>query len=387
MRPRLRDLLPANPPLSLPERVRSGLGAFAGILLTGLVCRAALGPGSAWPALVPPMGASAVLLFGVPASPLAQPWPVIGGNIVAALVGVTAAMLVADPFWAAALAIGIAIGLMMTFRCVHPPSGAVALTAILGGPAIRDLGYGFVLWPVLANSVLMVAAALVYNNLAGRRYPHVQPAPVPASAGMSRRIGFTSDDLDAVLRNHDQLLDITRGDLEEILHRTELQALARRSGRTTCAEIMSADVVGIAPDAALGEAFRRLRAHRIKVLPVVGGDARVLGIVTQTDLLDKAVWDGAGPGPGLLDRLGLARGRGPTRDGRVEDVMTRPVETVRPETTVADAVRRMSDHRLHHLPVVDAQGRLVGIVAQSDLIVALLAEAASARDGAPAVPA
>src|SRR5450830_1606221 len=81
--------------------------------------------------LIAPMGASAVLLFAVPASPLAQPWSIIGGNLVSALVGVSYAKLVAEPALAAALAIALAIACMFALRCIHPPSGAVALTAVL----------------------------------------------------------------------------------------------------------------------------------------------------------------------------------------------------------------------------------------------------------------
>ena len=79
------------------------------------------------PLLIAPMGASAILLFAVPASPLAQPWPVIGGHMVAALVGVTIAHLVGTPMLAAPLAVALSFGAMTIFRCVHPPSGAIAL--------------------------------------------------------------------------------------------------------------------------------------------------------------------------------------------------------------------------------------------------------------------
>ena len=204
MLPRLTHFIPDWTPLSIHERVRSSFGGLFGILATGLISRAAIGDSAALPAFIAPMGASAVLLFAVPASPLAQPWSIIGGNLVASLVGVTAALFVPHVFWAAAIAVGVAIGLMMTFRCVHPPSGAVALTAVLGGAPIRDLGYGFVLWPVEANSLLLVAAALLYNNLAGRSYPHIRHVPAvthgTADAPPSARAGFTSADLDAVPR-------------------------------------------------------------------------------------------------------------------------------------------------------------------------------------------
>ncbi|GJE61759.1 HPP family protein [Methylobacterium trifolii] len=385
MRLHLRRLVPEPTPLSLRERVRSAAGALIGILATGLISRAALGAEAALPAMIAPMGASAVLLFVVPASPLAQPWSILGGNLVAALVGVSVAAAVPDPLWAAALAIGCAIALMMALRCLHPPSGAVALTAVLGGPAIRDLGYGFVLWPVAANSLLLLVVALLFNNLSGRTYPHRQAIanahgtgdPVP-----STRAGPTASDLDAALKDFDQVLDVGRGDLEAILRQAQVHAFRRRSGQATCAEIMSRDVVAVGPHTPLRQALELLRRHHVKVLPVTDEGARVLGIVTQTDLLDKAAWDRRGPRLGLGRRLRLTLSRGHAPHGSVEDIMTTALQTVRPDTPIADVVVRMSDYGLHHLPVVGADERLVGIVSQSDLIGALLADAAE-RAAAP----
>ncbi|KNY22787.1 HPP family protein [Methylobacterium sp. ARG-1] len=391
MRSLLSRLLPELTPVSKRERLRSAAGALLGILATGLVCRAAIGPEAA-PVLIAPMGASAVLLFAVPASPLAQPWSILGGNLVAALVGVTAATWVPDPFVAASVAIGLAIALMMALRCLHPPSGAVALTAVLGGPAIRELGYGFVLWPVAANSLLLLSAALLFNNLTGRAYPHLRPVgPRTDDRAPASRLGFLASDLDAALADFDQLLDVDRSDLEQILRRVQMRVYGRRPGQTTCAAIMSRDVIGVAPHDSLAQALHLLRRHRIKALPVTDERARVLGIVTQTDLLDKAEWDRSGPRLGLGRRLQLTVERGRAPHGCAADIMT-AVEPVTPDTPLAELVLRMAEAALHHLPVVDPDGRLVGIVSQTDLIPALMADAgpagpARARRAADAVPA
>jgi CBS domain-containing membrane protein len=385
MRLSLRRFLPDSPPPSARERLRSAIGALVGILATGLIARLALGPAPALPALIAPMGASAVLLFAVPASPLAQPWSILGGNLVAALVGVTAAMLIADPVVAAAAAIGVAIGLMTTLRCLHPPSGAIALTAVLGGPAIQDLGYGFVLWPVGANSLLLLAMAVLFNNLTGRAYPHVRTDahgtgdPAPATRG-----GATPADLDAVLRAYDQVLDVGRDDLAAILADVQLEAYRRRAaGPITCAAIMSRHVVGIAPHAPLHEALAHLRRHRVKALPVTDEGARILGIVTQTDLLDKTVWERPGPRLGFARRLALTLARGRAPHGSVEDIMTSPVRVVRADTPIADLVPWMRDAGLSHLPVVGPDDRLIGLVAQADLVAELLAEAVGHRTSEP----
>ncbi|OLP58011.1 hypothetical protein BJF93_13315 [Xaviernesmea oryzae] len=356
--------------------LRSGLGALVGILLTGVIGRQ-IG-GEVLPALIPPMGASAVLLFAVPSSPLAQPWNLLAGNLSAALIGVTVALFVPAPLPAAALAIGLAIAAMMALRCLHPPSGAVALTAVLGGPAIHGLGFGFVIWPVLGNSLILLAAALAYNRLAGRVYPHApRPARTPHQTQdppAFERIGFTSDDLDAAIEDYGQFLDVNREDLETILRRTELKALRRRSGQTRCGQVMSRDVVGVAPDTALSEVHRLMRFHHIKALPVTDDHAYILGIVTQTDLLDRADWRGGKPGIGFGQRLALASKGASAPNGTAKDIMTTPVTTVTPDMAIVEAIVLFAEAGLHYLPVTGETGRLVGILSQSDVLVAMLAE-------------
>ncbi|MBN8945209.1 MAG: HPP family protein [Rhizobiales bacterium] len=389
----LKRLNPGLAPVSPAERLRASVGALIGILITGFVTKLALGPTAGLPLLIAPMGASAVLLFAVPASPLAQPWSILGGNVIAALIGVTAATWITDPFVAAAVAGGAAIGAMMLLGCLHPPGGAVALTAVLGGPAVQAAGYGFVLWPVGVNSVLLLAAALVFNNLTGRRYPHRQlPSPAldhkTSDPKPSARLGFTSADLDAAITARGELLDIDRDDLEDILHEAEERAFHRRSGEITCADIMSRDVAAVSPESPWRDALALLRAHRVKALPVTTEDARVVGIVTQSDLLHKVAWGPKGPRIGLAHRFRRAARLERAPQGTVEEIMTTPVRSARPETLIAALVPLMADGGWHHLPIVSAHGQLVGVVTQSDLIAALFHGHVTAKaDGRPAARA
>ena len=377
--PFIKRFVPGLAPVSLGERLRASIGALIGILVTGVVASLSLGDTSDVPLLIAPMGASAVLLFAVPTSPLAQPWSIIGGNTFAALIGVTCATFIGDPMLAAALAIGLAIGAMMALRCLHPPSGAVALTAVLGGPAIQAAGYGFVVWPVLVNSLLLLFAAVLFNNLTGRRYPHLMPVAgnphKTADALPMGRLGVTQDDISAVLAQYDLVLPVATDDLEDILHRAELRAYDRRSGGMTCEQIMSRDVQSVGPKTSLREALRHLREHHIKALPVIDLDERVVGILTQTDLLDKADWGMSATGSGLGWRLRSIGNSDRRLKGRVEDIMSAPVKAARPGTHIAQLVPFMTDSGLHHLPVVDEGGRLVGMVTQSDLMAAMFAVA------------
>jgi len=382
MRSTLRRLIPDAAPVSNRERLRAAAGAFVGISLTGLMGSLAFRLDPTLPAMIAPMGASAVLLFAVPSSPLAQPWSILCGNIVSAFVGVTVALLVPDIFLASALAISLAIAAMMALRCLHPPSGAVALTAVLGGPAVHSLGYGFILWPVAGNSLILLILALVYNNATGRAYPHglrlgkashgtADPTPI-------QKIGFSSADLDEVLKEYDEVLDIDRDVLEMILRKTELRSWRRRALHLDCASVMSRDVVGVAPDDSLRHAHSLMRNRHFKALPVTNDRAEILGIVTQTDFLEKASWRNGRPSIGFLQRLRLILSGTSAPNDTVKDIMTSPVRTVQPETAIEEAIIRFAEEGLHYLPVIDANGKMVGILSQSDVMVAMLADKAAA---------
>lgn len=145
-----------------------GMVSLTGILL---ISHASLGM-EAGATLVASMGASAVLLFAVPHGALSQPWPVLGGHTVSAFIGVTCAKFIPDPTLAAALAVALAIGVMHYLNCIHPPGGATALSAVTSGAAVHQLGYQYLLTPVLLNTVTILLIAVVFNYpFRWRRYP------------------------------------------------------------------------------------------------------------------------------------------------------------------------------------------------------------------------
>jgi len=366
----LHSFIPHPMTLGWRERMRSCTGALVGIATVGVTMRLLPGVPGLVPLLVAPMGASAVLLFAVPASPLAQPWSIIGGNLVAATVGVACAQWIADPITAAAIAVALAIGGMFVLRCVHPPSGAVALTAVLGGPAIHALGFGFVVEPIALQSAILLSAALVYHALTGHRYPHggVRPDAKPQGGSAApARGGFTRADLDAVLKRRGEWLDVDPDDLEMLLRETEMQAYARTFGQLTCADLMTKHAIEVAPSTSVTAALTLLDRHRVKALPVVDGDDRLVGIVTRADLTRQL----RRPAPlwqRLAARLPQSFGGQPPS---VATVMTRDVASV-PQTMPITALVPLFTHSgHHHIPVVDASRRLVGIITQTDLVTGL----------------
>lgn len=367
----LASFRPQLLPVGARERVRACVGALLGILLTAFISHA-LHPGATtmlW--LIAPMGASAVLLFAAPSSPLAQPWSLVGGNVLAAIIGVSCSRFIPDPMWAAAAAVMLAIAGMLALRCLHPPSGAIALTAVLGGPAIQQLGYGFVFAPVLLNSMVLLLVALVYNNLTRHRYPHAAPA-TRSDERLLERLGFTGADLDRVIARYNEVLDISRDDLEMIIRQTEMEACQRRFGEIVCADIMTRDPIRVEFGTHLDEAWRLLHKHRVKALPVVDWSGRLVGIITVADFLRHA-------GPGSFSRLEdriqeLIRrtlGVESSKPEVVGQIMSTQVNSVRPEQPIVDLVPILSSTGHHHLPVIDDDRRLKGMITQSDLIVAL----------------
>lgn len=123
--------------------------------------------------LIGSFGASCVLVYGVIQSPLAQPRNLIGGHLVSALVGVTVQKLLPEHIWIAApLAVSLSIVAMQITKTLHPPGGATALIAVTGSPQIKSLGYGYILSPVLSGCLILLAVALVFNNMTkNRQYP------------------------------------------------------------------------------------------------------------------------------------------------------------------------------------------------------------------------
>ncbi len=361
----VRDLLPARMKVDARERLRVVIGAAVGVLLTGLLCRT-FGPQSgALPWLVAPIGASAVLVFGVPGSPMAQPWAVIGGNTVSALAGIGCVLALGSGPWVAALAVGLAIAAMFTLRCLHPPGGACALVTALG--TVSDPHFALV--PVLLNSVVLVIAGVAYNSATRRRYPHGQNTTAASDAATPH---FEEADLDAVIARYNQVLDIGRDDLQDLLGQAELQAYRRKMGATRCADIMSRKLVTTEFGTPLQDAWALLRARGIKSLPVVDRASRVVGIVTLADFLRGAELD---LHAGWAQRLrAMIRATTTSHSDKAEvvgQIMTRRVRVASADRPISELVPVFAATGHHHIPIIDAEQRLVGIITQSDLVAAV----------------
>jgi len=341
--------------------LRAGVGALVGLFLAGWLTSLAYGPDIALH-LLGPLAASAVLVFAVHSGPLAQPWPVLGSYALAGIVGLAMRDGFGPGLWVAAAALGLSILVMCLLRCLHPPGGAVAVSAVLADPGLTALG-DHLLEPVLLNALILVAVAIVYNRLTGVRYPkgaaprkdlHHTHDPLP-----SERVGIRSEDLDQALEELGEFVDVTRDELERIILATEQHALQRSLGGITAASVMSKDVQFVSPDTTLQQAWKLLDSHHVKTLPVVR-DGALVGIVSLSDLVGPAMQQACLSWRGLF-------GRKPVR---MAQVMSRRVVSVSSQHPLERLLPLLCEQGLHCLPVLDGDV-LVGVVTQTDLIAGL----------------
>lgn len=340
---------------TLRERLLSCLGALFGMGLASVLTRMAMGGSWPDPLIVGPVAASAVLVFAVPTSPLAQPWPVLGGNIVGGFSGLILAFLLGPLQWSpplvAALAVPVAILAMSLARCLHPPGGAMALSMAL---MVQEGGLSSWLTPmapVLLNIAVLLAVAALFHRVTGRNYPH-RAATAPVNAHGSKdppaniRNAFDPADVDAALAALDESFDIDRDDLFRLVQQADLAAIARSGPHIDCARIMSRDIFSVSPETDVVAAREMLLAHNIRALPVLDGSKRVVGIIGLREI-------SASP------------------DNATVGAIMSKATTVTADEPVAALLPLLADGKAHAAVVVDAGYTAIGLVTQTDLLWAM----------------
>ncbi len=370
----IRSLGPAVAHVTPLEAVRAGIGGLVGLGVTGLFLLSPTVDLELGLFLVAPFGASSVLLFAVPNSPLAQPWSAVVGNTVAAAIGVAACLLIADPAVRIAVAVGGAITATILCRAVHPPAGAVAMTAAMSPETVERLGFWFALTPIAVGTVALVVLAAIYARLTGRHYPfrHFEDKGSHGTADRdpSVRLGLAENELTEILERYRQSFNIGAEDLARMIGAAELQAAAHRTGPMTAEKIMSRDVVTITPDTGLDVVADLFKRHKFTSLPVVGASGRFQGIIFQLHLITQAREDAL-----RLDRAftaAIKRLLDPRRKRSVTagDIMNVAVPRATTSTPIGALLPMMADGQVDAVPVLEYD-RLVGIVTQTDLVAAM----------------
>jgi CBS domain-containing membrane protein len=360
--------------IALTERLKVAFAAFITLFVVTYTSLQ-LADTSSTIVLLASMGASSVLLFGLPNSPLAKPWSFVGGHLISACVGLLCSHLFTDLALMAAVTIGIVLFVMYIFECMHPPGGATALVPVIAA-SDQVLGYDFLLYPVALNVFVMLAMALLLNKILlkrGLQKPPEKFDPVHLHHDQSplKRLGLQPEDLLSALNSFDTVVDISEQDLERLYHQAQLNAYQRKSGQIRCSDIMSRDLITVTPDTAIASAWQLLRKHNISLLPVTDHHRQLLGVIATADFLKNIkvphYW-------GVLRHLNnlLLKNRYTRQYKRkVADIMVTKLTVVHEADHIAGLIPLLSDQGLHHIPVLDSQQQLVGIITQSDVIAAL----------------
>ena len=343
---------------------RAGIGAGLGLLLAGLALR---GLGLGW--LIAPFGASAVLVFAVPNSPLAQPWSVVIGNTLSAVVALAVLAALPQSDWVVALAVGLAIAAILAARALHPPGGAVALLVALGGNA----GWLETVGTIAVGSCLLVGIGILWNRAVGRTYPFrhfAQPGPHGTTDPTPEaRIGLDPATLATILEEYRQSANVGVADLARLVGAAEQAAAARRMEGFTAADIMSRDLVTVGPDAPLAQVADLFRTRGFTSLPVVEDD-RLLGLIFQIDLIRRAREDAFRQHHSLIRALAHLIDSHRKRPPKASEIMETGTPRISPDTPVGAILPLLSDGGAEAVAVVDGP-RVVGIVTRTDLVSAL----------------
>ena len=363
--------------LSLKAKLLSLLACFFSIFFIALITKI-ISPWQGYPMIVASMGASAIILFFIPNSPLAQPWSFVGGQIISAGVGVFCALNIIETSTAAATAVGASIFMMLILRCLHPPAAATALTPIMAGESITRLGYSFILVPVVINVFTLILLAVIINRwLMNRSYP----SPLPIEKKTSQRhsvskpshsVGFSEEDLNLALNQSDVFIDMTQTELSDLLTQAEMNTFKRIRGEILCGDIMMTEITTVEFGTEVEQAWEIMRHKHLKAIPVIDRAKRVIGIVTWNDFfkfVDLSLYGSfQDKFHKFIRRTANVNASKPEAVGLI---MTPKVITL-PETAhIAELISLMSQHGHKQIPIVNSKQRLVGMVYQANLIAAL----------------
>ena len=356
------------------EAIRAGTGALIGLGVTGLISLSPLISRDVGLYLIAPFGATSVLLFAVPNSPLAQPWSAIIGNTVAALVGIVVCLVITDPALRIPAAVGLAIFATILCRSVHPPAGAVAMTVAMTPDAVEGLGFMFAITPVASGTVLLVFLAAVYARLTGRRYPFRQ-FEEPNKHGTRdaepmERLGLSEQELTNILQRYRQSFNLGVEDLARLIGAAEIQAATHRTGPMVAADIMSRNLVTVQPTTPLSKVAELFRHHKFTSLPVVNLEGRYLGIIFQMHLISRAREDALRLNRGLFAAMKRLLGNGWDKPPIAGNIMGVVGPRAVLETPIAALLPMLAEGDVDAVPVLQNE-RIVGIVTRTDLITAM----------------
>jgi CBS domain-containing membrane protein len=359
--------------IALGEKIKVSLAALITLFFVTFISQIVLEP-YASAVLLASMGASAVIIFALPSSPLGKPWNFIVSHSLGCIVGFGITHLIGDLALMAGLSVAVILMLMYTLDCMHPPAAATALVPVIASQSGQVSYWIFV--AVALNVIIFLAASVLLNRVLLNRArinnkdPY-DPIHLHKDHTPLQRLGIQPDDLRRAIHSFDTILDVNEADLERVYQQAQQHAYQRRSGELLSRDIMSKDIISVSKETTLTNAWTLLRKHKFSMLPVVNDQQELMGVISTVDFLKHISSPNYSGLLGHLNSMLSARKHGRQVNRLVEDLMTTDVTVVKDIDHIVALVPLLSIVGLHHIPVLNDQQKLCGIITQSDLISAL----------------
>ena len=348
--------------------------AFAIFCIATISHAAQLGP--AYPIILASIGASIVILLIIPSSPLAQPWPLIGGQLMSAFIGVFCANNINDIALAASCTVSLSVLSMLVFRCLHPPATATSLTPLVAGAALTPIGYGFVLMPVAINVAIILVIAIIINRyILHLPYPQAFSSPKSVHQKKLKPLdisAFTEAELNEALAEQDTFYDISPSNIMQLLNLIQHNHVQNQLNPTLCSDIMDPAPITVEFGTEIEDAWRIMHRHRCKALIVVNKAQHCLGIVTWSDFFKYVNIDEPQPiAKQLLHFLRRTPDVTAHKPESIGQIMSSPVTVMHAEQPIVSLIPTMSLPGFRQLPIVNDAKKVVGMITQAQLINAL----------------
>jgi len=373
---------PEKQNLSTRHIMLSAICSLASIGLVGFISQHTM-TGHHVTFMIASMGASAVLLFVTPASPLSHPWSFVFGHMISAFIGISCIKLFPDINLAGAVTVFGSILAMYYTRSMHPPGGATAMLTVYGGDAIHAMGYQFLLSPLLLNLTIMVICSMAYWKIANI---HLRKTTAGSNAaldsflakkGQQKRLAgipFTDHDLSKAIESMDTFVDITKEDLKEIFAQAVRESHSHELKNTPCKEVMRASDISVEFGTSLNETWQLLERDQVHGVPVVDTFNRVIGIVTISDFISHAaqLYPDKNNTPNIAEQIANLCKTTPGFESDKPEVagqiMSHQVIFAQEDDLIGDLIPRFNQYGIHHMPVVNENRKLKGILTYDDLI-------------------
>ncbi len=359
--------------ITITARLKVVLAAFFALFVVAYVSYSLLNQ-TTYIFLLASMGASAVIIFALPSSPLARPWAFIAGHFIPAGIGLFCSLHIEQVPLMAATTIAAVIFSMYLFECMHPPGGATALVPVISAASGHTLGWEFLIFPVGLNILLMGFASFLLRRFLIKVAPPAltQVQALQSTEPPRTRLSIQQEDMNFAMNSLDSVLDVNTDILMSLYQKAQMHAFDRQQGKLICQQIMSKHLLSLQSHTAISEAWTLLQDNKISMLPVVSDIGSLIGVVSLVDFIKNTKQPFK---TGVLGYFSAVRSRLKSQvyqRNSVNTIMTTEVITVMSDDPISLLVPLFTQQGLHHVPVVDSNSKLVGIITQSDFIAALI---------------